>query len=127
MGRNLEQHGQEPAGLRELPTGRAWLLAQYEGDEQGEANERAESAARCVTEPGVARSYEHARQQADIWEIRRSAIEFSRIPGEHAGLALWEDAGLPLESFGDYIRDYCALVERHGYHTVLFGHGWRGL
>ena len=61
-----------------------------------------------------------------MWEVRRSTIEYTRIPGEHSGLAGWEDAAVAPERLGDYIRDYCALVARHGYHTVMFGHFGQG-
>jgi Fe-S oxidoreductase len=33
---------------------------------------------------------------------------------------------VPPDRLGDYIRDYCALVSKHGYHTVLFGHFGQG-
>lgn len=126
VGRNLLKHGLRGRGLSELPTGQAWLLVQYQGETVDDANRQAEAAAEHVTDPGAPQVYTDAQQQGDIWEIRRSAIEFARIPGEHAGLAVWEDAALPLENFGDYIRDYCDLVRRHGYHTVLFGHFGQG-
>jgi hypothetical protein len=35
-----------------------------------------------------------AEAQEQIWEVRRSAIEFTRVPGHHAGLAGWEDAAV---------------------------------
>ena len=66
--------------------------------------------------------FEDEQGKSEIWEVRRSTIEYTRIPGEHAGLAGWEDAAVAPERLGDYIRDYCALVARHGYHTVMFGH-----
>src|SRR5699024_9559654 len=81
VGDNLLKHGLRGRGISELPAGQAWLLVQYEGENQREANGRAEDSAGYVTEPGVTRVYENAQQQADVWEIRRSAIEFARIPG----------------------------------------------
>lgn len=123
---NLHKHDIHLAGMDVLPEGGAWLLAEYAGETQGEANHEAESAAKLVTEPGRTAVMEDPTRQSEIWEIRRSTIEYTRIPGEHAGLALWEDAGVPPEALGDYIRDYCALVSRHGYHTVLFGHFGHG-
>jgi FAD/FMN-containing dehydrogenase/Fe-S oxidoreductase len=123
---NLRKHDLRLPGVEQLPDGGAWLLAEYAGETRREANDQAQQAARRVSEPGVTTLVDDPERQASIWEVRRSTIEYTRIPGEHAGLALWEDAGLPPERLGDYIRDYCALVARHGYHTVLFGHFGQG-
>ncbi|WP_166459344.1 FAD-binding and (Fe-S)-binding domain-containing protein [Amycolatopsis pithecellobii] len=123
---NLHKHNIHLPGMDELPQGAAWLLAEYGGDTGHEVDEQVRHAAAKVSEPGVPAVVEDPRRQSEIWEIRRSTIEYTRIPGEHAGLALWEDAGVPPERLGDYIRDYCALVTKHGYHTVLFGHFGQG-
>ncbi len=123
---NIAKHGLHIPGMDELPKGGAWLLAEYGADTQDAANAKVEDARGRVSDPGVAKVVEDAASQGDIWEVRRSTIEYTRIPGEHSGLAGWEDAGLPPDRLGDYIRDYCALVERHGYHTVLFGHFGQG-
>jgi FAD/FMN-containing dehydrogenase/Fe-S oxidoreductase len=89
--RNIEAHGLHIPGMDELPEGGAWLLAEYGADDQDEAKAQVEDARKRVTEPGVPKVVEDAQHQTDIWEVRRSTIEFTRIPGEHAGLAGWED------------------------------------
>ena len=122
---NLAKHGEHIPGMDELPEGGAWLLAEYGAQTQDHANDLVEAARDGVGE-GSPRVFEDARGQAEVWEVRRSTIEYTRIPGEHAGLAGWEDAAVAPERLGDYIRDYCALVARHGYHTVLFGHFGQG-
>jgi FAD/FMN-containing dehydrogenase/Fe-S oxidoreductase len=123
---NIAKHDLHIPGMDELPDGGAWLLAEYGADTEAQADKLVEHARSLVTAPGLPKVVEDARHQADIWEVRRSTIEYTRIPGEHAGLAGWEDAGLPPDRLGDYIRDYCALVTRHGYHTVMFGHFGQG-
>jgi Fe-S oxidoreductase len=122
---NLAKHGEHIPGMDELPEGGAWLLAEYGAQKQDEANAMVE-AAREEAGSGSPKLFEDAQSQSEIWEVRRSTIEYTRIPGEHAGLAGWEDAAVPPERLGDYIRDYCALVSKHGYHTVLFGHFGQG-
>ncbi|MFF9127410.1 FAD-binding and (Fe-S)-binding domain-containing protein [Streptomyces sp. NPDC014889] len=123
---NLDAHDVHLPGTNELPPGGAWLLAEYGGDTQQEADAKAHAAARVLsTSDNVSVESDPARQ-SDIWEVRRSTIEYTRIPGRHSGLAGWEDAAVAPERLGDYLRDYCALVERSGYHTVLFGHFGQG-
>jgi len=122
---NLAKHGEHIPGMDELPEGGAWLLAEYGAEAQDEANDLVE-AARGHAGAGSPKLFEDAQGQEEVWEVRRSTIEYTRIPGEHAGLAGWEDAAVPPERLGGYIRDYCALVAKHGYHTVLFGHFGQG-
>jgi FAD/FMN-containing dehydrogenase/Fe-S oxidoreductase len=122
---NIHKHGEHPAGIDELPQGGAWLLAEYGGRSQEEANRNAESAARAVS-GGNSKLFEDPRRESEIWEIRRSGCEYTRIPGEHSGLAGWEDAAVPPERLGDYLRQWCALLDRHGYTSVLFGHFGQG-
>ncbi|HEX6445358.1 MAG TPA: FAD-linked oxidase C-terminal domain-containing protein, partial [Streptosporangiales bacterium] len=122
---NLRKHDMHIPGMDELPDGAAWLLAEYGGETQQEANDKVESAKGLVT-GGVPRLFEDAKGQADVWEVRRSTIEYTRIPGEHPGLACWEDAAVAPDRLAGYVRDYCELVQKHGYHTVLFGHFGQG-
>ncbi|WP_225732009.1 MULTISPECIES: FAD-binding and (Fe-S)-binding domain-containing protein [unclassified Nocardia] len=123
---NLRKHLGSQSSSAELPSGRAWLLAEYGADDQDRATAAAARVGDRIGAPGSARIFEDPDEQDEVWEIRRSAIEFTRIPGEHAGLAGWEDAAVAPEVLGDYLRDYCALVARYGYHTVLFGHFGQG-
>ncbi|MFI9723996.1 FAD-binding and (Fe-S)-binding domain-containing protein [Streptomyces sp. NPDC052396] len=123
---NLDAHGVHLPGAKELPSGGAWLLAEYGGDTQREADARAGAARRWATGAREVAVESDPRRQRDIWDVRRSTIEYTRVPGRHSGLAGWEDAAVAPERLGDYLRDYCALVARHGYHTVLFGHFGQG-
>jgi FAD/FMN-containing dehydrogenase/Fe-S oxidoreductase len=122
---NLAKHGEHIPGMDDLPPGGAWLLAEYGAQAQREANDLVEMA-RTHVGAGTPKLFEDEQSQTEVWEVRRSTIEYTRIPGEHAGLAGWEDAAVPPDRLGDYIRDYCALVSKHGYHTVLFGHFGQG-
>lgn len=122
---NLEKHDRHIPGMDQLPDGQAWLLAEYGGDSAGEVEDAARTAADRLT-AGQPKLFTDPDQQEQVWEVRRSTIEFTRIPGEHAGLAGWEDAAVAPENLGDYIRDYCQVLKRYGYHCVLFGHFGQG-
>ncbi|HEY7279695.1 MAG TPA: FAD-linked oxidase C-terminal domain-containing protein [Trebonia sp.] len=122
---NIHKHGEHMAGIDELPPGGAWLLAEYSGDTQDEANTRAESAMRGLA-AGNPKVVEDPTHESEVWEIRRSGCEYTRIPGEHGGLPAWEDSGVPPERLGDFLREFCRLIGEHGMHTVLFGHFGQG-
>jgi FAD/FMN-containing dehydrogenase/Fe-S oxidoreductase len=122
---NIHKHGEHAAGIDELPAGGAWLLAEYGADTQQQADDLAKSAAAALT-GGNTKLFEDPKHEEEIWEIRRSGCEYTRIPGEHSGLAGWEDAAVPPERLGDYLRQWCKLLDEHGYTSVLFGHFGQG-
>ncbi|MCE3550696.1 FAD-binding protein [Pseudonocardia sp. RS11V-5] len=125
--RNMDLHGAHNPGIGMLPEGDAWLLVEYGADSQEDVDAHVEKVrARAGDGAGTPKAFEDAESQEQVWEVRRSAIEFTRVPGRHAGLAGWEDAAVAPERLGDYLREYLALLDRHGYHSVIFGHFGQG-
>jgi FAD/FMN-containing dehydrogenase/Fe-S oxidoreductase len=115
-----------------LPGGDAWLLVEFGGDSADEADERAERLMAAVEDgaggPHVGRKlYEDAGEIADVWEIREGGVGHSKVPGEHPGWPSWEDAAVPPDRVGDYLRDVEALCDRHGRQIAcVFGHVGHG-
>jgi FAD/FMN-containing dehydrogenase/Fe-S oxidoreductase len=126
--RNLRVKGGHMKGMDELPEGSAWLLAEYGGDTQDEADAKAREFADKVHERdmGHAKLFDDPQSELDVWEVRRGAIGSTRIPGEHPGLPGWEDAAVEPTQLADYLRDYQELMQEFGYHSVLFGHFGQG-
>jgi len=122
---NIHKHGEHVAGIDDLPPGGAWLLAEYGADTQEEASARCEAVMRGLP-AGNPKAFEDPQHESEVWEIRRSGCEYTRIPGEHGGLPAWEDSGVPPERLGDFLREFCRLIGEHGMHTVLFGHFGQG-
>jgi hypothetical protein len=62
-----------------------------------------------------------------VWEIREGGVGHSKVPGEHPGWPSWEDAAVPPERTGDYLRDLQRLCDEHG-RTIscVFGHVGHG-
>jgi FAD/FMN-containing dehydrogenase/Fe-S oxidoreductase len=126
---NLARKGQHPAGVQDLPEGSAWLLAEFGGDTEEQAGQPAKQVIERLEktpEPPAMQLFDDPELQGKIWEVRRQAIGSTRIPGEHPGLAGWEDAAVAPERLGGYLREFRPLLDRHGYHTVLFGHFGQG-
>lgn len=67
------------------------------------------------------------QEQKDAIQIRELGLGAMRVPGvtkdTYQG---WEDAAVPPEKLGDYLRDFWALTERYGYFMVLYGHFGQG-
>ncbi len=66
-------------------------------------------------------------EQARVWKIREGALgATSYIPGERDRFPGWEDAAVPPERLGAYLRDFRELLERHDYRTGIYGHFGQG-
>ena len=101
-----------------LPEGRAWLMIEFGGDTREEAIDRASALrGRIVTDAG---------EMARLWAIRETgasatALNLKGTPGPDPVVG-WEDAAVDPLRLGDYLREFQALVDRHGYRTSLYGH-----
>jgi FAD/FMN-containing dehydrogenase/Fe-S oxidoreductase len=123
---NMMRKGAAPPGKRLLPEGRAWLLVEFGAEEQREANAKAEKAYAQLKRTGThaegMRLVETSEDQDEIWSIRENGVGASRVPGEEESWPSWEDAAVPPERLGDYLRDFARLNERYGYKSTIFGH-----
>ena len=118
-----------PAARRpELPNGGSWLFVELPGNEPGEAEQRAAQLAedlrgqmtgyQLVTDPAV---------QRKLWQIREegSGLATRQADGSEAWPG-WEDAAVPPERLGSYLRELKALMRQHELHTVVYGHYGEG-
>src|ERR671928_2130099 len=85
-----------------LPGGDGWLLVEFGGDSEEEADENAERLMDAVKDgaggPHLDRKlYEDPEEVAQVWEIREGGVGHSKVPGEHPGWPSWEDAAVPPE------------------------------
>jgi FAD/FMN-containing dehydrogenase/Fe-S oxidoreductase len=113
-----------------LPDGRAWLLVEVGGAAEAEARAGAAALARALARaPGVrgALAVGDAAAQRALWRIREDGAGLStRLPGGVQAWPGWEDAAVPPERLGAYLRGFQALLDRHGRHGVRYGHFGEG-
>jgi FAD/FMN-containing dehydrogenase/Fe-S oxidoreductase len=123
---NMKRKGKPVPGEPLLPEGRAWLLVEFGGGDQKEANDKAEKAfarlKRIGSHAGDMRLVEPAEDQERIWDIRENGVGSSHIPGVEEAWPSWEDAAVPPERLGDYLREFNKLNQRFGYTATIFGH-----
>src|SRR6185437_12808105 len=110
------------AVVPELPRGQGWLIVELTGDTPAEVEAKArgvlaDAAALdtlVVADPG---------QAAAIWRIREDGAGLAARTSDgrptHAG---WEDAAVPPERLGDYLRQFEALLDAAGLQGVPYGH-----
>jgi len=104
----------------ELPRGPGLLFAEVPGETAEQARARAEAVIRDAG--AVDARVVEGPEQAALWRIREDGAGLAaRSLGRpaHAG---WEDAAVPPERLGDYLREFDALLREHGLDGVPYGH-----
>lgn len=104
-----------------LPRGEGWLFVEVTGDDAGVAGERARAvvsaagavAAVVVTDPVA---------QARLWRIREDGAGLAARSLTRPAHAGWEDAAVPPERLGAWLREFDALLVDHGLQGVPYGH-----
>jgi FAD/FMN-containing dehydrogenase/Fe-S oxidoreductase len=104
-----------------LPAGGGWLFAEVAGDTETEAVDRAEKlrgAAECLDSAVLTGPAATA-----MWRAREDGAGLgSRTPSGQPAWPGWEDAAVPPEHMGAYLREFRRLLDRFGLDGLLFGH-----
>ena len=113
-------------GLALLPEGNGWLLVEFGGETQKEADDRAqkmvEGLRRSANPPNV-RFYGNREEAKKVWIVRESALgATSHVPGEALNWEGWEDSAVPPEKLGQYLRDLRRLMNQYSYAGAFYGH-----
>jgi Fe-S oxidoreductase/FAD/FMN-containing dehydrogenase len=115
--------------LDQLPPGVGFLLVEMGAWSAEEARAKAEVLARaCRQWPNapVAHICTPA-EAASVWYVRESALgAVVFVPGEPDRWEGWEDAAVPPEKLGDYLRSISRLMAEYGYSSPLYGHYGQG-
>jgi FAD/FMN-containing dehydrogenase/Fe-S oxidoreductase len=110
------------AVVPDLPRGEGWLVVELTGDSVAEVTDKAQRVLAAsgaldslvVTDPAEA---------AAIWRIREDGAGLAARTSDgrpaHAG---WEDAAVPPERLGQYLREFESLLAGHGLQGVPYGH-----
>jgi len=129
---NLHAKAMNFGGEDRLPAGDAWLLLEFGGETKDEADTKAEKLVAALEgRPNAPNHqlYEDPEDETAVWEVRRHSAGTARMPvglGGHGGWPSWEDAAVPPDRLGDYLREFTALLDRFGYDGVFYGHWGQG-
>jgi FAD/FMN-containing dehydrogenase/Fe-S oxidoreductase len=110
------------AEVPDLPRGEGWLIVELTG---GSAAEAADRAARLVSDAQVvdSRIVTQAMQMAVWWRIREDGAGLAARTADgrpaHAG---WEDAAVPPDRLGEYLRRFEELLGQYGLAGLPYGH-----
>jgi FAD/FMN-containing dehydrogenase/Fe-S oxidoreductase len=111
-----------------LPKGSAWLFVELGGEDAADALDHARAAVASVGDAALdARIVHDPADAARLWRIRadgaglatRTATGGEAWPG-------WEDAAVPPERLGSYLREFRGLLDRYDLRGLSYGHFGEG-
>lgn len=113
-----------PAGVPDLPRGVGYLIIELAGADPRELEARAR---RLVHAAGAldARIVD-GDERAALWQIRADGAGLAAVALDRPGHAGWEDAAVPPERLGGYLRSFNALLSSHGLDALPYGHFGEG-
>ena len=122
---SLRAKGMRLDELKLLPEGRGTLLVEFGGwtaeDADAQVREFGHWLERQTPRPGFRMC--SASEAAQVWMVRESALGAVAIrPGKKHGWEGWEDAAVPPDRLGSYLRALFALMREYGYDSPLYGH-----
>ena len=115
--------------LELIPEGRGFLLVEFGSNDPAETEAAAQQLVDQIsrsTDPPNIRVYTKAEAR-HVWKLResgpRAAAAAPGMPPEWEG---WDDAAVPPEKLGNYLRDIRKLLDEYHYHTAFYGHFGHG-
>lgn len=113
-----------------FPEGDGWLLVEFGGETQEEADRQAEDLIKAVQKmnnPPSYRLYDSPEDEERIWEVRESGLGATAfIPDEEDTWEGWEDTAVHPKDVGHYLKDFRELMQKYDYNSALYGHFGQG-
>ncbi len=113
-----------------LPEGGGWFLVEFGGEGIDEATSKANKLLdhlRTLPDAPNAKFFFAPDDQRRIWRVRESGLPATASTGtdkeNHEG---WEDAAVPPEKLGAYLREFRDLLMKYDYKWALYGHFGHG-
>lgn len=123
--------GMNSAALELLPEGKGWLLAQFGGANQQEADDAAHRLIDDLEQgdaPPRHAFFDDPTRERELWTVRESGLgATAHVPQQPDTWPGWEDAAVAPDRLGDYLRDLTDLYAEFGYSQAsLYGHFGQG-
>ncbi len=126
----MKKKGLNVDDLQLLPKGKGWLLVEFGGKDRQESDANANAMMQALKgsdNPPSMKRYDDPDEEHQVWEIRESGLgATAHIPGMNTTHPGWEDAAIPPDKAGQYLRDFRKLLERYDYACALYGHFGQG-
>jgi FAD/FMN-containing dehydrogenase/Fe-S oxidoreductase len=112
-----------------LPPGRGFLLVEFGGATQAEANAKARILAAALPALPAKAAYRiyTSAEATRVWRVRESGLGATAfIPGQPMRWEGWEDAAVDPAQEGSYLRAITALMREFNYQSPMYGHFGQG-
>ncbi len=123
---DMRMQGMHQGDIELLPEGGGWLLVEFGGDSEDESHNKAKETMEALKQtdnPPEMAIFENPEKAQEIWGIREDGLGATAyVPGQGDHWEGWEDAAVPPERLGEYLRDFRDLLNKYGYSTSLYGH-----
>jgi len=104
-----------------LPRGSGWLFLEIAGDDPADVDDRVRGATAAANALD-SRLVSDSAEQAVLWRIREEGAGLAARTLSRPALSGWEDAAVPPERLGTYLREFEALLSASGLDGVPYGH-----
>jgi len=116
--------------IARLPPGGGWFLVEFGSETLQECVEQAHrlmEELKSKQAPPDMKLFDDRKEAAKIWLVREAAVgATSHVPGEKNAWPGWEDAAVPPDKVGDYLRELRKLLEQYSYRWAFYGHFGQG-
>lgn len=108
-----------------LPAGQGWMFIELGGNDTRELRERAD---RLIAASGCLEGWrlDDPRQADTLWKIRSDGAGLAGVSLSEPAYPGWEDAAVPPDKLGSYLRGFEELLDAHGFHALPYGHFGEG-
>lgn len=113
------------AAVPKLPAGNGWALVELVDSDPIRLSRRASQL--LATAGGLdGEVVTDSRAAARLWQIRSDGAGLAAIGLDKPAHSGWEDAAVPPEVLGDYLRDLESVLARRGLNGLPYGHFGEG-
>ena len=126
----MRKKGLHPQDVDLLPEGKGFLLVEFGNDTKEESDAQAKALVDAVNDtdaPPTSKIFTDRWEEQKLWQVREAGLgATAHVPGLPATHPGWEDAAVPPDRVGDYLRDFRDLLHEFGYEAALYGHFGQG-
>jgi FAD/FMN-containing dehydrogenase/Fe-S oxidoreductase len=128
--KDIESVGYQTEVLKLLPKGNGFLMVEFGGDDKAGADAHAYevmAALRTAPNPPTMKLFDNPREEHKVWKVREAGLgATAHVDRERPTWEGWEDAAVPPDRLGDYLRAFRRLLEQHHLQGDLYGHFGQG-
>ena len=126
----MKRKGLHPDDVELLPEGDGFLLVEFGSDDADDARAKAcdfVDAVGRLENPPTVKLFDDDWEEQQLWQVRESGLgATAHVPNMDQTHPGWEDAAVPPDRVGDYLREFRDLLDEFDYHAALYGHFGQG-